>query len=89
MDFNDSPAEAEFRNEAAAWLKANVPSEGEVNGMDLMQQAKYWQKKKAEAGWACIRWPKEYGGRILDRPRYGRTHHDDLGNRRTKAEVPA
>jgi acyl-CoA dehydrogenase len=66
MDFNDSPAEAEFRNEAAAWLKANVPSEGEVNGMDLMQQAKYWQKKKAEAGWACIRWPKEYGGRGAD-----------------------
>ena len=25
--------------------------------------AKAWQKKKAEAGWACLHWPKEYGGR--------------------------
>ena len=24
---------------------------------------KKWQKKKAEAGWACIQWPEEYGGR--------------------------
>lgn len=23
---------------------------------------KAWQKKKAEAGWACLHWPKEYGG---------------------------
>ena len=25
--------------------------------------AKAWQKKKADAGWACLHWPKEYGGR--------------------------
>ncbi|MET0182041.1 MAG: acyl-CoA dehydrogenase family protein, partial [Caulobacterales bacterium] len=23
---------------------------------------KAWQKKKQEAGWACLHWPKEYGG---------------------------
>ena len=28
-----------------------------------MAAAKAWQKKKAEAGWACLHWPKEYGGR--------------------------
>ncbi len=22
-----------------------------------------WQKRKYDAGWACLRWPKEYGGR--------------------------
>ena len=63
MDFNDSAEEAKFRQEAADWLKANVPSESDLKGLDPMQQAKLWQKKKADAGWACIRWPKEYGGR--------------------------
>lgn len=66
MDFNDSPEEAKFRTEAAAWLKDNVPTENELAGMDPMAQAKYWQNKKAQAGWACIRWPKEYGGRDAD-----------------------
>ena len=28
-----------------------------------MVAAKAWQKTKAEAGWACLHWPKEYGGR--------------------------
>jgi alkylation response protein AidB-like acyl-CoA dehydrogenase len=66
MDFNDSPEEAKFRTEAATWLKDNVPSEHELADMDLMQQGKYWQNKKSAAGWACIRWPKEYGGRDAD-----------------------
>jgi len=66
MDFNDSPEEAEFRTEAATWLKNNVPSEQELADMNPMQQGKYWQNKKSAAGWACIRWPKEYGGRGAD-----------------------
>jgi alkylation response protein AidB-like acyl-CoA dehydrogenase len=28
-----------------------------------MTVSKDWQKKKADAGWACLHWPKEYGGR--------------------------
>ncbi len=63
MDFEDSAAEASFRKEARDWLKANVPSRSELADMDAMAKAKYWQKKKADAGWACIRWPAEYGGR--------------------------
>ncbi|MFT7244168.1 MAG: acyl-CoA dehydrogenase, partial [Candidatus Azotimanducaceae bacterium] len=66
MDFNDSPEEAKFRTEAATWLKDNVPSEQELADMNPMQQGKYWQNKKSAAGWACIRWPKEYGGRDAD-----------------------
>jgi len=66
MDFNDSPEEATFRAEAATWLKENVPSAAELAGKGAMEQGKYWQKKKSEAGWACIRWPKEYGGRDAD-----------------------
>ena len=29
---------------------------------DLITKAKAWQKKKYEAGWAMLHWPKEYGG---------------------------
>ncbi|MCY3883646.1 MAG: acyl-CoA dehydrogenase family protein [Gammaproteobacteria bacterium] len=63
MDFNDTPQEAEFRAEAAEWLKRNVPTREELNGLDEIQRCKLWQKRKYDAGWACIRWPKEYGGR--------------------------
>ncbi len=75
MNFDDTPEEAAFRATARAWLDANVPHELEadlkksgfasmnVGGRDPLQLSKAWQKKKAEAGWACLHWPKEYGGR--------------------------
>jgi alkylation response protein AidB-like acyl-CoA dehydrogenase len=65
MDFNDTPAEAEFRAEVQTWLEANVP-QGDTpadSEVDLIRQAKDWQAKKADAGWACLHWPKDYGGR--------------------------
>ncbi len=63
MDFNDTPEEARFRKEARAWLEANAPKAEELEGLDGIARAKLWQKRKFDAGWACIRWPKEYGGR--------------------------
>ena len=63
MDFEDTAEEKAFREEARAWLEANAPTEEEMQGMDNMARGKFWQKRKAEAGWACIRWPEEYGGR--------------------------
>ena len=63
MDFSDTAAEAIFREEARTWLTASVPSEAELEGLDYIGSAKLWQKRKYDAGWACIRWPKEYGGR--------------------------
>jgi len=63
MDFSDTTQEAEFRAEAAAWLKENVPTAGELEGLDEIAAAKLWQKRKYDAGWACIGWSKEYGGR--------------------------
>ena len=63
MDFEDTQEEAAFRAEARAWLEANVPTEEEMAGMDGMARAKFWQKRKFDAGWACIRWPQEFGGR--------------------------
>ena len=63
MDFADTQEEAAFRQEAADWLKANEPSKQDLEGMDEIEAAKFWQKKKYDAGWACITWNKEFGGR--------------------------
>jgi alkylation response protein AidB-like acyl-CoA dehydrogenase len=71
MDFNDTPEEAKFRAKARAWLDANAerrdpdePTEDmlEDASTDFVKLAQAWQAKKADAGWACITWPKEYGG---------------------------
>ena len=40
MDFSDTTQEAEFRAEAAAWLKANVPTAEELEGLDEIAAAK-------------------------------------------------
>lgn len=75
MDFNDTPEEAKFRNEMRNWIDANAPEHlhealasstfGGLNtgAEDPIEAAKRWQKTKADAGWACLQWPKEYGGR--------------------------
>ena len=71
MDFDDTPDEAAFRTESRAFLQANarrkergapVQRYGEVDEGRLAE-AKTWQAKKAEAGFACITWPEEWGGR--------------------------
>lgn len=68
MDFNDSPKEAQFRQEAREWLAKNAPDfyvdhRGIGNDTDEeLARAKAWQKRKADAGYACLLWPKEYGG---------------------------
>ncbi len=72
MDFNDTPEEAAFREEAHAWLEAHAegrlgPGETkplpEARDPEAVKRAQAWQAKKADAGWACITWPVEYGGR--------------------------
>ena len=62
MDFNDSPDEAAYRQQVRDWLDANAPNArvaGDPEGGDGMAASKAWQAKKAEAGYACITWPKE------------------------------
>jgi alkylation response protein AidB-like acyl-CoA dehydrogenase len=75
MNFDDTPQEASFRAEARAWIEANAPKELEaelsqptvgrirLKNRDILEESKKWQKKKADAGWACLHWPKEFGGR--------------------------
>ncbi len=65
MDFNDTPEEAAYRQQVRDWLAANAPKKAEgadPEGGDNLGAAKAWQAKKAAAGYACITWPKEWGG---------------------------
>src|SRR6185369_2102415 len=34
---------------------------------DAISRAKAWQAKKFDAGWACITWPKDFGGQDMGR----------------------
>jgi alkylation response protein AidB-like acyl-CoA dehydrogenase len=68
MDFNDTPKEAEFRAAARAFLEANATLTTEAPQRDeteaeQVERGKAWQQLKQENGWACLNWPKEYGGR--------------------------
>ncbi len=63
MDFNDTPAEVRFREEAATWLSNNVPTDDAFWALTPLEQAKLWQKRKYDDGWACLGWAPEFGGR--------------------------
>ncbi len=75
MNFNDTPKEAEFRSEARTWIQANAPKhllerlkstglgQQALPGHEQLAAGKAWQLQKKEGGWACLHWPKEYGGR--------------------------
>ena len=69
MDFNDTPEEAKYRAEVRAWLDKNATRKSQAKDAEqaksleeLLQKSKAWQAKKAENGYACITWPKEWGG---------------------------
>lgn len=69
MDFKDTPEDAAFRARARAWLERHCrPADGaESVGSGWsdetdVERAKEFQAKKADAGFAAIHWPREYGG---------------------------
>lgn len=69
MNFEDSPEEAQYRATVRRWIAENAP---DMAGLPLEERrnwhpshkeiARRWQSKKSEAGYACISWPKEWGG---------------------------
>ena len=72
MDFTDTREEAAFRAEARAFLAANAePKSGTFEtwqsrfGDAGLQHAKEFQRKKADAGFAALSWPVDWGGRGL------------------------
>jgi alkylation response protein AidB-like acyl-CoA dehydrogenase len=63
MDLTLSPKEQAFRDELRDWLAANHPGQ-EPDGDDAgFEFRKAWQRRLADAGYAGLSWPREYGGR--------------------------
>ncbi|HET9690461.1 MAG TPA: acyl-CoA dehydrogenase family protein [Acidimicrobiales bacterium] len=70
MDLDLGPGARAFRDELRQWLEANRPEElvgveaeraafGDVPGLAA------WTDKLKDAGYLCVAWPKEFGGRGL------------------------
>jgi alkylation response protein AidB-like acyl-CoA dehydrogenase len=65
MDLDLSESELAFRDEARAWLAANVPAEplpsmDTAEGWALHQE---WEARLAADRWSVVAWPREYHGR--------------------------
>lgn len=75
MNFDDTPDEAEFRHTVRHWLDRSAPREllddlmaasfgnCHLKDRDIVVKSKKWQRRKQDGGWACLQWPREYGGR--------------------------
>ena len=61
-------AKQRFRQRARQWIDTNAPATSRDRDLRARDEAgldvsKAWQARKYAAGWACIHWPKKYGGR--------------------------
>ena len=73
MKISFSPEDEQFRAEVATWLEENLTGEFEQlrfrggPGDEHMfpEERKKWEQHMAKAGWLCVGWPEEYGGRGL------------------------
>jgi alkylation response protein AidB-like acyl-CoA dehydrogenase len=87
VDLNDTPEQASYRAEVAAWLTANKadapPRNGSSEDTEYIDSRRAWQRKLAEAGLAGVTWPKEYGGQGR-----GPIEQITVNQELAKAEVP-
>ena len=76
MEIDLCPEAEKFRDELRQWLEANRPDDldpeaGErgpaaaAGGAAAFARLRAWTDKLAEAGYMCVSWPEEYGGRGL------------------------
>jgi alkylation response protein AidB-like acyl-CoA dehydrogenase len=70
MDFKYSEEDEAFRSEFRKWLEANVPPDwrdddelADPDTQSEFERRRAWHRKLYDAGWMCIHWPKEFGGR--------------------------
>ena len=71
MDLNFSGEDEAFRREIAAWLAENLTGEfaalrgrgGPGDEHALLDERRAWERRLGEAGWACVGWPEQHGGR--------------------------
>jgi alkylation response protein AidB-like acyl-CoA dehydrogenase len=70
MDFDDTPEEARFRQEARTFLEAHAPAGGLrydqlVEMAERVRKQRDWQQVLHRNGWAVPTWPVAWGGRGL------------------------
>lgn len=73
MDLRDTPDAEAFRAEVRDWLESALSGQyAHVRGRGgpgdehaLFDERHDWEKHLASAGWTCLSWPTEYGGRGL------------------------
>jgi alkylation response protein AidB-like acyl-CoA dehydrogenase len=69
VDFSYPPEVEQFRAELRDWLSANLTDEliaaRRPSGRDdaAFEMLRAWNRAMADAGWAAVSWPREYGGR--------------------------
>jgi alkylation response protein AidB-like acyl-CoA dehydrogenase len=65
MDLDLSESELAFRDEARAWLAANVPAEPlpSMDTADGFVAHQEWERRLTEARWSVVSWPESYHGR--------------------------
>ncbi|MFL0671440.1 MAG: acyl-CoA dehydrogenase family protein [Erythrobacter sp.] len=84
MDFRDTPEQAAFRAEAAAWLDEALRGFAHASGGKAREeQSIAWQARLHRDGWAGIAWPEAYGGRGL-----GHVHDAIFNEEAVKRDAP-
>jgi alkylation response protein AidB-like acyl-CoA dehydrogenase len=69
MDFSYPPEAEAFRAELRSWLEVNLDERTRHVGSAIqgpgpeLEIRRAWNRKLADAGYATIAWPREYGGR--------------------------
>jgi alkylation response protein AidB-like acyl-CoA dehydrogenase len=69
VDWSYPPGAEAFRSEVGPWLDANVPADlrgvglHDVDRPGMLERLRAWSHTLADAGYAAIGWPVEYGGR--------------------------
>ena len=69
VDFSYPPEVEQVRKELRAWLAANLTDDviaanrGRGRDEAAFQTLRAWNATMADAGWAAVSWPQEYGGR--------------------------
>ena len=69
MDLRYPPEAEAFRSELRAWLEANLPDDlpGQTEQLERgtveLERLREWNRTLADAGYAALSWPEEYGGR--------------------------
>jgi alkylation response protein AidB-like acyl-CoA dehydrogenase len=71
MEVRGTPSDDQFRRDARGWLERHLVGDfaslrgrgGPGDEHFATELRRGWERNLAEAGWTCLGWPKEHGGR--------------------------